>query len=223
MPSVPLIVIGGSAGALEPLRTLFAGLPATLPAAVLVVVHRPPGYHSYLADILGRCGPLPVRDAVHGEPIVAGRAYVAPPGHHLIVARHRVTLSRGPKERHARPSIDVLFRSAALSAGGSVLGVLLSGRLDDGSCGLGAIQRLGGVTLVQHPEDAECPEMPLGALRRGEADETVRTARLADRVVALAQRLGVRAERPGVSEDERRRLRFEAGVAAEDPAFDTAS
>ena len=173
-----LVVIGASAGGVPVLLDLAAALPADFPACVLVALHV--GAHrSLLPELMGARGPLPARHAQDGEPLRPGVILVAPPDHHMLVQDGVVRLNRGPRENHARPAIDPLFRSAALARGPRVIGVVLSGRLDDGSAGLQAIKRCGGLALVQDPDDAECPDMPASARRHVEVDACVPAAALA--------------------------------------------
>lgn len=165
-----LIVIGGSAGSIEVLTALVAGLPADLPAAVLVAIHITPDARSRLPQILGRAGILPAQHAVDGEPILAGRIYVAPPDHHLVVGPGQIHLSRGPRENGHRPAIDPLFRSAAHYYRHAVTGVVLSGGADDGSAGVVAIAAAGGTSVAQDPGDSIHPRMPQSAIETGMVD-----------------------------------------------------
>src|SRR5262245_18954324 len=136
VPHRNLVVIGASAGGVEALRTLAAGLPDDFPSAIAVVLHVSPYGSSALPAILGRAGPLPAVHVQPGEPIKAGYLQVAPPDFHLIVHDGHFTLSRGPRENGHRPAADVLFRTAARSLSTRVVGVVLSGALDDGTAGL---------------------------------------------------------------------------------------
>jgi two-component system chemotaxis response regulator CheB len=154
MPNHDIIVVGASAGGIEVLRELVAGLPAGLPASLLVVCHVQPGARSILPEILSRAGPLLARHAGDGEPIYPGHIYVAPPDDHLLVGRGVMRLDHGPRENRHRPAIDPLFRSAARAYGPRVAGVILTGYLDDGAAGLLAIRAAGGVAVVQDPADA---------------------------------------------------------------------
>jgi two-component system, chemotaxis family, protein-glutamate methylesterase/glutaminase len=145
MQNRDIVVIGGSAGALEPLQRLLGDLPGDLPATLFVVIHTAANTHSMLGRILNRAGPLPADLARDGLAFEPGRVYVAPPDLHLLLDDGRMLLRRGPRENLSRPAIDPLFRSAAVAYGGRVIGVVLSGMLYDGASGLRAIKRCGGV------------------------------------------------------------------------------
>lgn len=167
-----LIVIGASAGGLSALETLVGGLPRDLDAAVCVVLHIGSRQSSAPA-ILDAAGALPAAHAADGEPIQAGRVYLAPPDRHLLVAPGRLHLSRGPRENRTRPAADPLFRSAAHSYGPRVVGVILSGTMNDGTAGFSAIKSRGGTTVVQDPADAHFPGMPRSALLNVTVDHCV--------------------------------------------------
>ncbi|HEV7649469.1 MAG TPA: chemotaxis protein CheB [Actinophytocola sp.] len=169
-----LIVVGASAGGVEALRDLAAGLPPDLPASVLVVLHLPAGGRSVLPAILERAGPLPARTARDATRPAHGSINVAPPDQHLLVVGARMVLSAGPPEHGRRPAIDALFRSAALAAGARVIGVLLSGVLDDGVAGLKTIARHGGTVMVQDPAEALYPNMPTNAIDALTVDHVLR-------------------------------------------------
>jgi two-component system chemotaxis response regulator CheB len=203
-----IVVVGASAGGLQALQTLMAGLPAELPATVLIVLHL--GNASHLAHILGRAGHLPVKEAVSGEPIRRGQVHVAPPGLHLLVHDDHLLLRRGPQENMSRPAIDPLFRSAAVSLGGRVIGVVLSGALNDGTAGLKAIKRCGGLAVVQDPEDATVPDMPRSALRHVAVDHCLPVAEMAGLLIRLV------AEPAGETPDIPMEIRLEAVMAAQE-------
>lgn len=182
-----VIAIGGSAGSLSVLRRLVAELPAELPVDILVTLHLPASHPSELAPILNRGAALPVAFARAGQELSRGRVFVAPPDFHLLVRDGRLSLSRGPRENLARPAIDPMFRSAAVALGPGVVGVVLSGRLDDGTAGLNAIKRAGGLAVVQDPAEAEYPDMPQSALDFVDVDHVVPSHGLADLLVRLLE------------------------------------
>jgi two-component system chemotaxis response regulator CheB len=159
-----IIAIGGSAGSFDALKQIVGSLPAGLPATVFVIIHLSPRTRSYLAEILQKSSSMLVMQAPEGAPIRHGVIYVTPPDRHLIVSEDHIHLSRGPKEGLQRPSINVAFRSAASAYGNRVIGVLLSGMLDDGAAGIWEIGKRDGVTIVQDPAEAPFPSMPLNAL-----------------------------------------------------------
>ena len=181
-----IIVIGGSAGSSGVLKRLLADLPVDLPASVFVSTHIPAHAPSLLAEVLSTHAALPVAQAIDGQPIEQGRVYVAAPDRHLLLIDSVVRLGVGPRENMVRPSIDPLFRSAALSYGSRAVGVVLSGLLNDGASGLHAIKAAGGTAVVQHPLDAEADQMPLAALETVDVDHVAPSAGMAALLTTIA-------------------------------------
>lgn len=168
-----IVVIGASAGGVEAVSRLVAALPRDLPAAVFVTLHYPRNAVSVLPRILSRAGTLEAVHPTDGEAILPGRIYVAPPDWHLVVGRGHIHLVRGPTENGNRPAVDPMFRSAAIAHGARVVGIVVSGNLDDGTAGLFAIRRRGGVGIAQDPDEALFPSMPRSAVEHGVANHVV--------------------------------------------------
>lgn len=205
-----VVVIGASMGGVAALRRLLDGLPTSLPASLFIVLHTADHDPHLLARVLGSGSTLPVATAVEGEPFAAGRVHVAPPDHHLIVGHDHVHVRRGPREKGARPAIDPLFRSAAANCTTRVIGVLLTGLLNDGTAGLQAIKRCGGLALVQDPRDAAYDQMPRSALRHVAVDHVLALEAMPAALAALAlERRPAPAEVP----DD---IRAEALIAAQE-------
>ena len=215
MPQRDVIVIGASAGGVEVLRTIVAGLPSDLGAAVLIVLHMAPSSPSVLPSLLMRRARLPVAFAVDGERVERGRVLIAPPDRHLVVEDDRVRVTRAPRENHSRPAVDPLFRSAALACGPRVIGVILSGRLDDGTAGLWTVKDRGGVAVVQSPDDALHADMPRNALLYTQADHVVRAVEIAPLLARLTTEAVPAIDDPPPS----RELEVEVRIAMEDNAF----
>ncbi len=173
-----LVVVGASAGGVEALRAVVSALPSDFPGALVVTMHLSAGSPSALALILDRAGPLPARSARHGAPIEPGTVYVAPPDRHLLTDDGVLVLSQGPTENGHRPAINATFRSAAVTGGPNVIGVVLSGVLDDGAAGLRAIVDRGGLAVVQDPGDALYSGMPMNALSLVETEHVVRAGEI---------------------------------------------
>jgi|SRR5215510_2306774 len=192
-----LVVIGGSAGAIEALRTLAPDLPEHFSAPICVVLHTAPDSPGLLPSILARSGTLPAEHATSGVRMQPGRYYVAPPDHHLIVEPGALQLTKGPRENRFRPAIDPLFRSAAQTYGPAVVGVLLSGGLDDGTAGLHSIKRLGGAAVIQDPREALFSSMPANAARHVAIDYCVPIAEMGSLLTQLAD-----SPLPGVAHPE---------------------
>lgn len=209
-----VIVIGASAGGVEALQTLAAGLPPGLPAAVFVVLHLYPYAPNYMPELLTRAGPLPAVPAADGRPVEPGRIYVATPDHHLLLADGRMRLTRGPKENRHRPAVDPLFRSAAVEYGPRVVGVILTGMLDDGAAGLWAVKDRGGVAVVQDPDEAHQRSMPENALRQVAVDHVLRLADVPGVLARLAAEEGGTMAGPAPED-----MRVETRIALEDKAL----
>lgn len=180
-----IVVVGGSAGGVEALSALFWDMPPRTSIAFFVALHVPPNSRSWLPSILERTARLPAEHPRDGEKIRPGWIYVAPSDFHLMVCQGIVNLSNGPKEHHVRPAIDPLFRSAAQVYGQRVIGVLLSGNLDDGVEGLKEIKRHGGLAIVQDPAEAGFPEMPRNALAKVEVDYCLPVTEIRDLMTRL--------------------------------------
>ena len=169
-----VVVVGTSDGGLEILKSLVAQLPEDFPAPIFVVQHMAADTDGEaLLQALERNSPLPVTRARSGERFRTGHIYLAPPDHHMLVGKGRIKVTKGARENRQRPAIDPLFRSAAVAYGSRVIGIVLSGYLDDGTAGLAAIQRCGGTCIVQDPADAAYADMPLNALAQLDPDYCV--------------------------------------------------
>jgi len=193
MPAQDIIVIGGSAGGLEALEKVLAGLPRQLNAALFAVLHTSSQGGVALPQILARSGALPVSFAAEGESIERGHVYVAPPDHHLTLEGGTISVHRGPRENGFRPAVDPLFRSAAREYDGRVVAVVLSGALDDGTFGLMAVKEAGGTAIVQHPYEAFVPSMPLSAIQNVEVDHIVRVGDMPPLLIEATEH-GLRGE-----------------------------
>ena len=217
MANRDIVVVGASSGGVEALSGLVAKLPAGWAASMFIAWHSAPYSHSVLPDVLARAGPIPVAHARHGEAVRQGRIYVAPPDHHMLLEEHRVRLTRGPKENRFRPAVDPLFRSAAYCYGPRVVGVVLSGAMDDGTAGLWAIKDRGGKAIVQDPDEARHPSMPVSALQHVDVDYKLAVADMAFVLVELSEEPADDPARYPVSE----KLEIETRIARDGTAFET--
>jgi two-component system, chemotaxis family, protein-glutamate methylesterase/glutaminase len=212
MPGHDIIVIGASAGGVEALQTIVKDLPSEFEAAIFVVLHVTAEATSALPAILRRAGSLPAHHAINNEPIRTGRIYIAPPDFHVVLRNGMVQVVHGPRENRSRPAVDPLFRSAAIAYGPRVIGVVLSGALDDGTAGLLAIKVQGGISVVQDPDDALVPGMPRSALEYVSVDHCVPVSEIGRLLVRLAQEpASTTVPRPS------RRLAMEAGMTTLEP------
>ena len=185
-------MIGASAGGVAALLELAVRLPKAIDAVIGIVLHVG-SRHSILPQLLESRGALPAVHPQHGQPLVPGTIYVAPPDHHMTFTADRALLGRGARENHARPAIDPLFRSAALAWCDRAIGVVLTGDLDDGTAGLAAVKQCGGTAIVQDPATAIEPSMPASALRNVAVDFTLPVPEIA---TTLVQLVGCKAAGP---------------------------
>ena len=189
-------------------------LPADFAAPIFLVIHIPTDVPSILPNIVSRHGKLRAKHAEDGERYHAGMIYVAPPDRHLLIDRHgKIRTVRGPRENRHRPAIDPLFRSAAVMEGSNVIGIVLSGALDDGTAGLLAIKRAGGIAMVQDPDEAIYPSMPRSAIENVEVDDVLRLHAIAARLVELVSRPAPKAIRDPAA---LRQLEMETRITAMD-------
>ena len=188
-----IIVIGASAGGIEACCEVLRGLPSDLPASIFIVQHV--GGSSELDAVLERCGNIKVKAASDGEPMKRGMVYVAPGDQHLLLNDGRVVVTRGPRENRQRPSVDVLFRTAARVYRSRVVAVVLSGTLDDGAAGVFAVKQRGGMVVVQDPRTALFSSMPENALRAAEADYCVPLSEIAPTLIKLVREDKIYAEK----------------------------
>jgi two-component system, chemotaxis family, protein-glutamate methylesterase/glutaminase len=186
-----VVVVGGSAGSLGPLREMAAALPPDLPGSVLVTMHVPQGARSRLPWLLSRAGPLPSAHARTDEPLRPGQIYVAPPGYHLLVPEGVIELSNGPRVNRTRPAADVMFASAARWFGDRVVAVVLSGLLDDGAVGAALVAQAGGLVVVQEPQEAAQPSMPRAALTAAPGAIAAPTGKLGEMVSGMLGESGL--------------------------------
>lgn len=212
-----IVVIGASTGGFEALKQLVAALPADLDAAIFVVWHMSPDVAGILPQVLNRQKTLLATNAVDNELISTNRIYVAPPDKHLVLEKGYLRVTRGPKENRFRPAVDPLFRSAAASYGARVIGIVLSGALDDGTAGLWTIKSRGGVAIVQDPAEAEAPSMPESALAAVHVDYRVAIADMAPLLVRLTAETVT--ETSEVAMEEQQKTAIEVRYAAQERAL----
>ncbi|HTD36710.1 MAG TPA: chemotaxis protein CheB [Candidatus Limnocylindrales bacterium] len=208
-----VVVIGASAGGLEGLMRIVRDLTPGLPSAFFVAMHVSPSAHSRLPEILGRIARYPTSAVTPaGDQIAEGRIYVATPDRHIVIEDGRVFASAGPRENHHRPSIDALFRSAALAYGSRTVGVILSGTLDDGTAGLRWIKRADGIALVQDPAEALFRGMPASAIANVNVDRVLRAEEIAAGIADAVTRGGGEVVSDNGSVDDQGAPRSEEGA-----------
>jgi two-component system chemotaxis response regulator CheB len=198
LPKRKIVAIGASAGGVEALTTIIGSLPADFPAPIAVVMHIPAESPSFLPAILSRRGALQAKHAEDGETLRNGVVYVAPPDRHILIDPDlTVRTPRGPRENRHRPAVDPLFRSAALAFGSHAIGTVLSGNLDDGTAGLIAIKKCGGIAIVQDPDEAMYPGMPQNAIEHVDVDHVLPLSLIGEQLVR-----SVNEDRPAVIIEE---------------------
>ena len=211
-----IVVVGASAGGFQCVMEIARSLPQNLPAAVFVVIHTSPNSAGVVPKLVGRNGYLHADYARDDQKIEHGNIYFAPPDRHVLVKRGYMRVVRGPQENGFRPAVDPLFRTAARAYGRRVIGVILSGALDDGTHGLSIVKRHAGIAVVQHPDEAVIPSMPLSAVQNVEVDHIVGIAemgRLIERLVReTVEEVEVMPEKPDIAE-----------MATEEPVADSLS
>jgi two-component system chemotaxis response regulator CheB len=181
-----IIVLGASSGGFDAIKQVVAGLPPNFDAALFIVWHMSPDTTGILPDVLNKLGPLPAANAKDFDEIRMGHIYIAPPDRHLLLESNFVRVTKGPKENRFRPAVDPLFRSAAYTFGERVIGVVLSGALDDGTSGLWIIKERGGIAIVQDPKEATASGMPFNALREVKVDYILPVAQIGPMLVNLS-------------------------------------
>ena len=195
-----IIVMGASTGGFEAFRKIISELPTDFNSPIFIVWHIAPDIRGILPQVLNKISGIHAAHAYDKEEIKPNRIYVAPPDHHLVIEEGMVRVTHGPKENRFRPAVDPLFRSAAYAYGNRVIGVILSGALDDGTAGLWTVKHFGGVTIVQDPMDAEVPSMPESAMREVKIDYCVGISELPALLVRLSKE--PMSPKPGVIKDE---------------------
>ena len=212
-----IIVVGASAGGVTALTKLVKSLPENFSGYVFVVLHIPPSSPSNLPAILARAGVLHAVHPRDGEKIKPGKIYVAPPDHHILLEGSKILVKKGPEENRFRPSIDALFRSAAYVYGPRVIGIVLSGLLNDGTSGLWSINRLGGLTIIQDPADAEYASMPKNVLEYVDVDHVVSASQMGPLLNLLVMKNA--PKRPKLSKQQMALLKMEVIISKQDNAF----
>ncbi len=210
MPGHEIIVVGASAGGVETLLQLVRKLPKDLPASVFIVLHLPAQSPSLLPSILNRSSVLKAQHPVDQQKIEMGNIYIAPPDHHLLIEKGYMRVVRGPRENRHRPAVDPLFRSAAATYGPQVVGIVLTGALDDGTAGLQAIKQRNGIAIVQDPAEAIYPDMPRNAMKQVSVDYCLPVVEIATTVVRLAHEPVKQENSEPVSKEMEKEVRIAA-------------
>jgi len=185
--SFEIVVIGASSGGLKALQTLLSGLPAEFSLPVVIAQHRGNDSDNGLCEYLGKCSSLPISEPDDKEPLLSGHVYLAPRDYHLLIEDRSFALSTIPPVRFARPSIDVLFESAADAFGPRAIGVVLTGANADGASGAAAIKSRGGMMIVQDPDSADCSDLPAAAIAQVIPDRILPLNQIASHLIALSK------------------------------------
>lgn len=184
-----VIVIGASAGGMSALKNLVGQFQSELYASVFIVNHMSPEMSGdVLVRALDEAGALPCSHAKNGQRFERGHVYVAPSDHHMMIEGNRVVTTKGARENRYRPAIDPLFRSAAVAHGNRVIGIVLTGFMDDGTSGMMAIKRCGGVCIAQDPDDAENADMPRSVIENVGVDYCLPISRMGSLLAQLAEK-----------------------------------
>ncbi|CAA9888927.1 Protein-glutamate methylesterase [Candidatus Methylobacter favarea] len=218
MTARDIVVIGASAGGIQPLIELIQSLPEDFSGYIFIVVHIPPHSPSQLPEILTCSGSLKAVHPKDGEKLKQGMIYIAPPDHHLLLEHDHAVVRKGPKENRFRPSIDALFRSAAYEFGPRVIGVVLSGLLNDGTSGLWSVKRMNGIAIIQDPNDADHDSMPVSVLEYVDVDYSVPKEEIGPLIVGLMKEKI--SKKAAISKSEKKLLQMEVKIALEDNAFE---
>jgi two-component system chemotaxis response regulator CheB len=215
---VRIIVIGASSGGLEAIRSIIKKLPRDFKSPIFIVWHISPENRSLLPEILNQSKTIPAAHAIDKEPIQAGRIYIAPPDKHLIIEKDIVRVTQGPKENRFRPAIDALFRSAANTYLNRVVGVVLSGALDDGTAGLWSIKRRGGISIVQEPWEAAVSSMPENAIEAVQIDYRLPASAMADLLIEISnqQQMGNISNKSKLPAQEDKQTNLEVKIALDE-------
>lgn len=209
-PGMKVVVVGTSAGGMNALVKLVAQLETGFPAPILVVQHiSGDATGNVLLEALSRNSKLKCLHASTGKTLQPGHLYLAPSDHHLMVSDDgQLLVTKGAQENRSRPAIDPLFRSAGVAYGNRVIGILLTGYLDDGTAGMEVIKRCGGICIVQDPKDAEYPDMPQNALNQVDIDHCVPVGEMGRLLYELL------AAKPGKSVPVPKDIRIESEIAS---------
>jgi two-component system chemotaxis response regulator CheB len=210
-----IIVIGASAGGFEAIKKIIRALPPDFTTPIFIVWHMSPDIRGVLPQVLNRENRIPAAHAFNNEKISPHRIYIAPSDHHMLIEKGKVIVTRGPKENRFRPAVDPLFRSAAFEYSDAVIGIILSGALDDGTAGLWTVKQYGGITIVQDPLDAEVPSMPENAMREVQTDYCVGAEEIPRLLVKLTKEPF--KQNTAIMKDEQTRKEIE--IAAEGKAM----